>query len=59
MPSSSPDPEVIRTLAAILMADVANYGQVMGDGEAVKSAGYPTIEELLGFMRENSIPVYG
>ena len=23
MPSSSPDPEVIRTLAAILMADVA------------------------------------
>ncbi len=24
MPSSSPDPEVIRTLAAILMADVAD-----------------------------------
>ena len=29
--SSSPD--VIRTLAAILMADVANYGQLMGDDE--------------------------
>ncbi len=25
--------EVIRTLAAILMADVANYGQLMGDDE--------------------------
>lgn len=32
MPSSSV-PEVIRTLAAILMADVANYGQLMGDDE--------------------------
>ncbi len=33
--SSSPstNPEVIRTLAAILMADVANYGQLMGDDE--------------------------
>ena len=31
--SSSPDTEVIRTLAAILMADVANYGQLMGDDE--------------------------
>ena len=30
---SSPTPEVIRTLAAILMADVANYGQLMGDDE--------------------------
>ena len=30
MPS---EPEVIRTLAAILMADVANYGQLMGDDE--------------------------
>ena len=30
---SSPDAEVIRTLAAILMADVANYGQLMGDDE--------------------------
>ena len=30
---SSPDTEVIRTLAAILMADVANYGQLMGDDE--------------------------
>ncbi len=29
--SPSPSPEVIRTLAAILMADVANYGQLMGD----------------------------
>lgn len=27
------DTEVIRTLAAILMADVANYGQLMGDDE--------------------------
>ncbi len=26
-------PEVIRTLAAILMADEANYGQIMGDDE--------------------------
>ena len=29
----SSSPEVIRTLAAILMADVANYGQLMGDDE--------------------------
>ena len=43
--------EVIRTLAAILRVD--------GIGEAVKLAGHPTIEELLGFMRENSIPVSG
>ena len=27
----SPDAELIRTLATILMADVANYGQLMGD----------------------------
>ena len=30
MPS---EPEVIRRLAAILIADVANYGQLMGDDE--------------------------
>ena len=29
----SSSPEVIRTLAAILMADVAAYGQLMGDDE--------------------------
>ena len=29
----SSSPEVIRTLAANLMADVANYGQLMGDDE--------------------------
>ena len=32
---------------------------VDGIGEAVKPAGFPTIEELLGFMRENNNPVYG
>ena len=30
----STTPNVIRTLAAIVMADVANYGQLMGDDEA-------------------------
>ena len=30
---SSPSHDVIRTLAAILMADVAKYGQLMGDDE--------------------------
>ena len=30
MPS---EPEIIRTLAAIVMADVVNYGQLMGDDE--------------------------
>ena len=44
--ASSPDSEVIRTLAAILMADVANYGQLMGDGEpqtvgTIRSIGRP------------------
>ncbi len=34
----SSSPEVIRTLAAILMADVANYGQLMGDDEPATAA---------------------
>ena len=27
--------------------------------EAVKPVGFPTIKELMGFMRDNKIPVYG
>ena len=27
--------------------------------EAVKPVGFPTIKELMGFMKENGIPVYG
>ena len=27
--------------------------------ENVKPIGFPTIKELLGFMKENKIPVYG